>query len=71
MNLKRLRAIDIDYGIYDEYDWIPEGCRFFVSAASKAGLKVTEITFEGDHQGSLDSRMADFMIPFFTANLVR
>jgi hypothetical protein len=70
-NLKRLRAIDIDYGIYDEFDWIPEGCHYFVSEASKAGLKVTETKFEGDHQGSLDSRMAEAMIPFFAKNLVR
>jgi pimeloyl-ACP methyl ester carboxylesterase len=70
-NLKQLRAIGIDYGTLDEYAWIPEGCRYFVSLASKAGLKVTEATFEGDHQGSLDSRIADFMIPFFAANLTR
>ena len=69
--LKQLRAIGIDYGIYHEYEWIPEGCRYFVSLASKAGLKVTEATFEGDHQGTLDSRIAEFMIPFFTANLAR
>jgi S-formylglutathione hydrolase len=70
-NLKQLRAIGIDYGTFDEYPWIPEGCRYFVGLASKAGLKVTEATFEGDHQGSLDSRIADFMIPFFAANLTR
>lgn len=70
-NLKQLRAIGIDYGTLDEHAWIPEGCRYFVSLASNAGLKVTEATFEGDHQGSLDSRVADFMIPFFTANLAR
>lgn len=70
-NLKQLRAIGIDYGIYDEFDWIPEGCRYFVSLASKAGLTVTEATFEGGHQGSVDSRIAEFMIPFFAANLTR
>ena len=59
------------YGIYDEFGWIPEGCRYFVSLASKAGLTVTEATFEGGHQGSLDSRIAEFMIPFFAANLTR
>jgi S-formylglutathione hydrolase len=70
-NLKQLRAIGIDWGIYDEYDWIPEGCRTFVDLATNAGLKVTHSAFEGDHQGSLDSRIADFAIPFFATNLVR
>jgi S-formylglutathione hydrolase len=68
---QQLRAIGIDWGIYDEYDWIPEGCRTFVDLATKAGLKVTDSTFEGDHQGSLDSRLAGYMIPFFTTNLDR
>ena len=67
----QLKAIAIDYGIYDEYAWIPEGCKTFASLATKAGLKLTATSFEGDHQGSLDSRMADFMIPFFTQNLTR
>jgi S-formylglutathione hydrolase len=68
---RQLRAIGIDYGIYDEYEWIPEGCKTFVGLATQAGLPVTEASFEGDHQGSLDTRMADVMIPFFTQNLVR
>jgi S-formylglutathione hydrolase len=68
---QQLRAIGIDYGIYDEYAWIPEGCQTFVGLANKAGLKVAAASYEGDHQGSLDTRMADFMIPFFTQYLVR
>ncbi len=67
----KLKAIGIDYGIYDEYEWIPEGCKAFLALATKAGLPVTEATFEGGHQGDLDSRMANFMIPFFTKNLTR
>ena len=47
----QLKAIAIDYGIYDEYEWIPEGCKTFVSLATKAGLKLTATSFEGDHQG--------------------
>jgi hypothetical protein len=70
-NLKQLRAITVDYGTLDEYGWIPVGCKYFATLANKAGIKVTEATFEGDHQGQLDSRIAGFMIPFFAANLQR
>ncbi|HEX7951004.1 MAG TPA: alpha/beta hydrolase-fold protein [Candidatus Limnocylindrales bacterium] len=68
-NLQALRAIGIDYGLADEYDWIPDASRALVAGLDAAGIGVTEATFEGDHASMLGSRMAGFMIPFFEASL--
>ena len=68
-NLRALRAIGLDYGTADEYDWIPDGCRAFMAGLGAAGIVATEATFAGDHASMLGDRMAGFMVPFFEASL--
>jgi enterochelin esterase-like enzyme len=69
--LAQLRAIGLDYGTTDEYPWIPAGNRALAELLRGAGISVTEATFEGGHANQLSERVALYMLPFFSANLVQ
>ena len=68
-NFLKLKGIVVDYGKYDEYDWIPKGCEYFGKQLSVEGIPVKVEAYNGSHSGELSTRIRDFMIPFFSTTL--
>ncbi|MBL8063193.1 MAG: hypothetical protein JNK32_09260 [Anaerolineales bacterium] len=68
-NLLQLKGIIVDYGKYDEYDWIPKGCVYFEKQLSAAGIPVKVEEYNGSHQSVLGERIRDFMLPYFSTIL--
>jgi esterase/lipase superfamily enzyme len=67
---EHLRNIAIEYGITDENPWIPRGCQYFSQLLTKQGIPHQLLPFQGRHQDSLGVRMSQFMLPFFSDNLL-
>ncbi len=68
-NLLKLKGIVVDYGEYDEYNWIPKGCIYFGEQLTAAGIPVKVEAYSGSHQSVLGERIRDYMLPFFSAVL--
>jgi len=68
-NLNSLKAIGLDCGINDEYQWIVRGCNYFDSELKAAGINVTYTTHNGRHQDQIRARIFGVMFPFFSQNL--
>lgn len=68
-NLLRLKAIMIDYGINDYYEWIPEGCVYFGKLLDGAEIPHTLIAFEGGHSNKVRERIEEHMLPMFSRTL--
>jgi S-formylglutathione hydrolase FrmB len=68
-NLRRLRAIGLDYGTRDEYTWIPDGCAYLAGLMKKNGIEVTVSTFDGGHEDQLADRLVTHMLPFMASAL--
>jgi S-formylglutathione hydrolase FrmB len=68
-NLRRLRAIGIDYGTRDEYTWIPTGCAYLATLLDRAGIEATVSTFDGGHEDRLADRLVTHMLPFMSSAL--
>ncbi len=68
-NLLKLKGIVVDYGRYDEYNWIPKGCEYFGEQLAAAGIPVKVESYSGSHQSVLGNRIRDFMFPFFSTTL--
>jgi S-formylglutathione hydrolase len=68
-NLLKLKGIVVDYGEYDEYNWIPKGCVYFGEQLSAAGIPVKVEEYNGSHQSELGVRIRDYMLPFFSTTL--
>lgn len=69
-NFLRLNGIVVDYGKYDEYDWIPMGCIHFGEQLTAAGIPVRVEEYNGSHQSELGVRIRDYMLPFFSMTLL-
>lgn len=69
-NFLRLNGIVVDYGKYDEYDWIPKGCIHFGEQLTAAGIPVRVEEYNGSHQSELGVRIRDYMLPFFSMTLL-
>jgi hypothetical protein len=67
-NLNQLRGIHIDYGTYDNYTWIPDGCEYLARQLTAAGIAHRLTTFDGGH-GGVGTRAEEVMIPFFAETL--
>jgi S-formylglutathione hydrolase len=65
----KLKGVAIDYGVDDEYPWIPKGCVHLAEQLKAAGIAVTIESFSGAHQDKLGERIGDHMFPFFSATL--
>lgn len=68
-NLKKLEGFVVDYGLNDDYPWIPKGCIYLEEI-----LKEEEIPHEmrpnsGDHGNLIKERMTKYMFPYFSENL--
>ncbi len=70
-NLSSLRAIGIDCGVNEEYQWIKRGCDYMGAELTAADIEHTYTTHAGKHQDQLRSRILNFMLPFFSEHLAR
>jgi len=68
-NFLKLKGIVVDYGNYDENEWIPKGCVYFGEQLSAAGIPVKVEEYHGSHQSELGVRIRDFMLPYFSSIL--
>ena len=69
-NPLKLNGIVIDCGTNDQYRWLPRGCKYFSTQLTVAGISNQLALFTGDHQSSLEQRIREFMLPFFSDTLV-
>jgi S-formylglutathione hydrolase len=68
-NFLNLKGIVVDYGKYDEYNWIPKGCIYFGEQLSSLGIPVKVDEYNGSHQSELGIRIRDYMFPYFSSIL--
>ena len=68
-DLRSLRGIVVDYGVNDEYEWIPRGCEYFAAQMEAAGVPMRLEQYQGGH-GPAGPRARDVMWPFFAEVLV-
>ncbi len=64
----RLKAIRIEYGVNDYYQWIPEGCIYFGKQLAHAKIPHELVELEAGHEWTVDLLIND-MFPFFSKNL--
>lgn len=69
-NFLRIKAMTIDYGVFDEYEWIREGCEFFSRILDENVIPHQLLKYEGDHSNKLRERIELYMLPFFSNMLV-
>ncbi|MBI5963210.1 MAG: alpha/beta hydrolase [Chloroflexi bacterium] len=69
-NFLRLKGITVDYGTNDEFAWIPQGCIYFDTQLTAAGVPHEMAVHNGNHQSSLGKRVLEHMLPFFSELLV-
>jgi len=65
-NLKRYTAVKFDVGTMDN---LLAANQQIDAAMSKAGIRHTFETYEGDHNGRIAERLETKVLPFFSANL--
>ncbi len=65
-NLKRYTAVKFDVGTMDN---LIAANRLIDEAMTKAGIKHTFETYEGDHNGRIAERLETKVLPFFSTNL--
>jgi S-formylglutathione hydrolase len=65
-NLKRYTAVKFDVGTMDN---LIAANRQIDEAMTKAGIKHTFETYEGDHNGKIAERLETKVLPFFSSNL--
>jgi S-formylglutathione hydrolase FrmB len=62
--LRSLRGVLVDWGVRDEYTWIPRGCEYFGRELGAHDIPVELEQFDGGH-GPISLRAAEVMWPFF------
>jgi pimeloyl-ACP methyl ester carboxylesterase len=65
-NFLTLKGITIDYGINDNYKWIPQGCEYFSELLKEADIPHNLVKFEGGHGDKVRERIEKYMLPFFS-----
>ncbi len=68
-NLKKLNTIHIDFGINDNYEWIPEGCKYYSKLLTEKNIKHSLVEFDGGHSTNFKQRLEDVMFPLFSEKL--
>ena len=64
-NLKELKKLVIEYGIFDGFKWIPKGCEYFSELLTESGIAHELIPFEGGHEDIINIRLRTCVVPFF------
>ncbi len=70
-NLSSLKAIGLDCGLNDEYQWIVRGCDYFNGELNAAGISLNYTTHAGMHQDKIRGRILGVMLPFFSNNFTK
>ncbi len=65
----RLKAITIEYGKSDEYEWIRRGADYVSSLMQKLGIPNQLIRHEGGHDSTLGQRLETAMLPDISRSL--
>ncbi|MBK9601502.1 MAG: hypothetical protein IPO36_06585 [Anaerolineales bacterium] len=65
VNVLTLTGIVVDYGEYDEYNWIPKGCIYFGEQLTAAGIPVEVEAYSGSHQSVLGEAFEITCFRFF------
>ncbi len=68
--LSDLNALGIEYGVADENSWIPKGCQYFARLLTDRHIKYQMTTFAGQTPGPTGNRLTQYMLPFFSQNLL-
>ena len=69
-NPDKLKAIQIEYGIFDSYTWIPDGCEYIHSLFIDKNIEHTFNKFSGGHGDKIAERLREHMLPFFREQLI-
>ena len=64
-NLLKLKALVVDYGTNDEFQWIPQGCQYFDQQLTAANIPHKVLSYKGGHQDQLRQRIEEHMLPLF------
>ena len=65
---KPLKAIEIIYSHYDNYSWIPSGCKHIANLMKKKKINYIINEFDGGHSIPQDA-IENYFVPFFGDNL--
>ncbi len=65
-NLLELEAYTIDYGVYDYFSWIPDGCIFFSQLLTEEDIPHELLSFNGGHSNMVRQRIEEQIFPFFS-----
>jgi S-formylglutathione hydrolase len=68
-NLLSLIDFTIDYGINDYFQWICRGCKYLSQLLNTENISHQLVSFNGDHDDKLRSRIEQFMLPRLSAKL--
>ncbi len=71
-NLKSLKAIKIDWGRNDEFEFVVMGCKAFSQRLENLGIEHLAEEYRGTHGNKIwteDGRVLNDMLPFFNAYL--
>lgn len=66
---QKLSAIRIDYGTSDEFAWIPQGCRYYITSFSDNGISAESVAMNSRHIFGA-SKVVKYTLPFFKNILV-
>ena len=69
-NLMKLKGIVVEYGTKDEYKWIPQGCAYYDTQLTLAGIPHEMVVNDGTHISQLNTDLREKMMPFFSHLLV-
>jgi S-formylglutathione hydrolase len=64
-NLLSLKGIGVEYGVNDDYSWIPKGCQYFAQKLAASGIPYTLTVTSYEHVSGLSVRIRTLMMPFF------
>lgn len=68
-NLRRLRALAIDYGLQDQFAHIPPATSAFSKALNDAHVPHVLETYDGDHRQMITERLGTTVLPFISRKL--
>lgn len=63
-DLNRMRGLQVEFGTNDEYQWIPQGCRYLDRLLVDAGVKHQSIEFAAQHDTRF--RFAGSALPYLS-----
>jgi S-formylglutathione hydrolase FrmB len=66
---KPLKSIKIIYGEFDNYEWIPNGCKYLSKLLDDKGIEHSIESFKDGHIIPSDAS-ENYIIPFFNENLI-